>query len=249
MRVRILLVVLLAVAGPAFAAVSMSSLLNEVRQAAVPARQPYTVQQRVTQFAPAVARRLKPAFAAAGLAYPPRQLAYVAFKDARVLEVHGRDLPTQPWRFVKRYAVLAASGKPGPKLAEGDFQVPEGIYKAELLNPNSRFHLSIRLNYPNDFDRRMAQRDGRTRLGGDIMIHGNAVSIGCLAMGDQAAEDLFILSAISTGGPTRIVVSPTDFRQRQPAARASGLPWLPALYASLSTELDRYSSPAMRGER
>ena len=69
------------------------------------------------------------------------------------------------------YPILAASGVLGPKLREGDKQVPEGIYGAEALNPNSKFHLSIRLNYPNTFDRRMAQSDGRTQLGGDIMIH------------------------------------------------------------------------------
>lgn len=205
----------------------------------VAARGPYTVQQRLDQFAPAVEQRMRPAFAAAGLAWPPRELAYLAFKDAETLEVYARDAASTPWRFVKRYPVLAASGRLGPKLREGDRQVPEGIYTASYLNPNSRFHLSIRLNYPNEFDRRMARRDGRTQLGGDIMIHGNAVSIGCLAMGDAAAEDLFILSALAPL-PSRIVVSPVDFRRHGHAAPRQPMPWVGELYANLNTELQRF---------
>lgn len=72
---------------------------------------------------------------------------------------------------------------------------PEGVYVIEWLNPNSRYHLSMRVSYPNAWDRQEATRENRTQLGGDIMIHGSNASIGCLAMGDEAAEDLFILAA------------------------------------------------------
>ncbi|MCM5681779.1 L,D-transpeptidase family protein [Schlegelella sp. S2-27] len=204
------------------------------------ARGGYTVEQRVQRHQHDVAMRLKPAFAAVGLAYPPYEVAYLAFKDTRRLEVYARGARGEPWRFVKAYPVLAASGKPGPKLKEGDLQVPEGVYRAEYLNPNSRFHLSIRLNYPNEFDRRMARNDGRTRLGGDIMIHGSSVSIGCLAMGDEAAEDLFILSARVSKERTRIVVSPVDFRIPGHAAPSGGPEWAHSLYDTLRTELARY---------
>src|SRR5204863_8498878 len=63
--------------------------------------------------------------------------------------------------------------------------ISEGIYPIESLNPNSRFHLSLRIGYPNAFDRAQAAKEKRTNLGGDIMIHGNSVSIGCLAMGED----------------------------------------------------------------
>ena len=69
-----------------------------------------------------------------------------------------------------RYPIRAASGALGPKLREGDRQVPEGVYDIESLNPNSRFHVALRVGYPNAFDRQMAGREGRTALGGDIMI-------------------------------------------------------------------------------
>jgi len=155
----------------------------------------YTVAERLQQLGPVVEARLRRSVEAAGLTYPPREVAYVAFKDSRRLEVYGRVSAQEPWRFVRAYPILGLSGKTGPKLVEGDYQVPEGVYRAEFLHANSRFHLAIRLDYPNEFDKRMAFFEGRNRLGGDIMIHGNAVSIGCLAMGDRAAEDLFVLAA------------------------------------------------------
>lgn len=121
------------------------------------------------------------------------------------------------------------------------------MYRAELLNPNSRFHLSIRLNYPNAFDRKMAAVDGRTTLGGDIMIHGSRFSIGCLAMGDEAAEDLFVLSALAGIERTRIVVSPTDFRGKGAVAPAPiPVAWSGELYDQLRGELKQFPVNATR---
>ena len=188
-----------------------------------------------------MAERLRARFVAAGLRFPAQQLAYVSFKDARRLEVYGRMSSDAPWAFVTEYRILAASGDLGPKLREGDRQVPEGVYLAELLNPNSKFHLSIRLNYPNAFDRQIAQTEGRTQLGGDIMIHGGAASIGCLAIGDEGAEDLFVLAALVGKERVRIVVSPTDFREPTAVDPMTEPPWLAGLYMNLRTELQQYN--------
>jgi murein L,D-transpeptidase YafK len=144
------------------------------------------------------------------------------------------------WTPVLAYPIKGMSGRLGPKLREGDLQVPEGIYYVEFLNANSRFHLSIRLNYPNRYDRAQAAIDGRTRLGSDIMIHGMASSIGCLAMGNEAAEDLFVLAALVGRENIVIVVSPTDFRRGEPAQTIDGPTWLPNLYERLRAELRRY---------
>lgn len=201
---------------------------------------PYTVEERLKQFGSQVAGRLKPSFARAGLAYPPHEIAHIAFKDRRVLELYARGSEDEPWRFVKQYGVLGASGRLGPKLAEGDYQVPEGIYQAEFLNPNSRFHVSIRLNYPNQFDREVARLDSRVNLGGDIMIHGSSASIGCLAMGDEAAEELFTLAALVTKARTRIVVSPTDLRLPRSTSPALPQSWGPKLYEAVRLELQKY---------
>jgi hypothetical protein len=206
----------------------------------------YSVAERVDQFGLAVAARVQPDFAAAGLSYPPGQIAYVAFKDAAILEVYARDHETQPWSFIRRYPVRAASGRLGPKLQEGDEQVPEGIYEVESLNPNSRYHLSLRVSYPNDFDRGMAQSEGRSRLGGDIMIHGDARSIGCLAMGNEAAEDLFVLAALAAQQPTKVIISPTDFRASEAAFALPDPPWVSALYGGLQEALGEFPKPSMR---
>src|SRR6266404_8874284 len=157
-----------------------------------------TVSQRVAQYGAAVDQRLAPVFASRNIPYPPTRLALIGFKGERELEVWATD-KDGTYRFVKSYPILAASGKPGPKLRQGDGQVPEGIYRIELLNPNSLYHLSLRVSYPNDFDRQQAERDGRSDPGGDIMIHGGAGSSGCLAMGDEAAEELSAVPSRDVG--------------------------------------------------
>ncbi|HVF35658.1 MAG TPA: L,D-transpeptidase family protein [Candidatus Saccharimonadia bacterium] len=200
----------------------------------------YTVAERVEQYGEQVLARLEPDFANTGLAYPPRYVALVAFKDAKRLELHAKGSSADAWRRVREYPILAASGRAGPKLREGDRQVPEGIYRLESLNPNSRYHLALRLDYPNAFDRRMAALEGRIALGGDIMIHGNAVSIGCLAIGDEAAEDLFVLAALAGKENVEIIVAPTDLRVSAFAPRPEDPSWIPVLYEEILTSLGAF---------
>lgn len=202
----------------------------------------YSVSDRVKQFGSSVAGRLAPDFAAASIAYPPHELAYLAFKDSSILEVYARNTDTSAWTFVRRYPVLAASGSAGPKLRDGDRQVPEGVYEVDWLNPNSRSHLSLHLNYPNAFDELVAQRDGRINLGRDIMIHGGAASIGCLALGDEAAEDLFVLSALVSFPKIRVVISPTDFRTGGATNPPADPPWTADLYRWLRAELQPFGN-------
>jgi murein L,D-transpeptidase YafK len=208
---------------------------------AMPTSKRYTIEERLVQFGAAVEGRVGSLFAEAALPYPPKELALVAFKDTRRLDVHARNAPNEPWLFIRSYPVLGASGSLGPKVREGDKQVPEGIYGAELLNPNSKFHLSIRVSYPNAFDRANAARDGRTNLGGDIMIHGGSASVGCLAIGDEAAEDLFVMAALAGIERVRIVISPTDFRAADARAPTTEHVWAEQLYADLRAELTNYS--------
>src|SRR5690606_286785 len=133
--------------------------------------------------------------------------------------------------------ILAASGGPGPKLEEGDRQVPEGIYRIASLNPNSAFHLSLALDYPNTFDRKMAQPDRRNRLGGDIMIHGNSVSTGCIAVGDSAIEELFTLVA-QVGRPrVRVIVAPYDPVDGRLTPLANAPSWTGDLYLDIERHL------------
>jgi hypothetical protein len=196
-----------------------------------------TVAERLNQFGEATRVRWKPYFDRAQTAYPPVSVKLVALKTERVLQVYAVDKSGRN-HWIRSYPILAASGIPGPKLQEGDGQVPEGIYPIESLNPNSRFHVALRVGYPNAFDRSQAKKDGRTELGGDIMIHGSSVSIGCLAMGDETAEDLFVLAA-DTGLPNvTVIIAPVDFRQGKSVPKFIKLPdWTGELYAQVKTEL------------
>ena len=136
------------------------------------------------------------------------------------------------------------SGKLGPKLKEGDRQVPEGIYELESLNPNSLYHLALRVSYPNTDDIRRGEMDGRPNLGSDIMIHGKNCSIGCLAMGDKAAEDLFVLAAQTGMENVTIILSPVDFRVRDLPSDMPAMPaWTQDLYETIRQELKKYERP------
>lgn len=199
-----------------------------------------TTEDRVAEFGDVVRARLAPRFEAAGVTYPPRALTLIGIKDERCLEVYAAGAD-EAVRYVCTYPVLGASGVLGPKLREGDRQVPEGIYRVPELNPNSDFHLSIRLNYPNEFDHAQAASESRTNLGGDIMIHGDSRSRGCLAMGDPAAEDLFVLAALTGIENITVILTPVDFRLgRSPELPSSAPRWTPELYERIKRELTRY---------
>jgi murein L,D-transpeptidase YafK len=70
--------------------------------------------------------------------------------------------------------------------------VPEGFYYINEFNPNSKYHLSLGLNYPNASDKILSDSD---RPGGSIYIHGNCVSVGCIALNNAAIEELYVLTA------------------------------------------------------
>lgn len=155
-------------------------------------------------------------------AWPPKSITLVAFKEERRLEVWGDG------RWLKSFPILAASGVAGPKRREGDRQVPEGIYRLTTLNPQSRFHLSIRVDYPDAED----FRNGCT--GSDIYIHGGAVSIGCIAVGNEAIEEIYRLSERVEN--RWIIIVPWDFRRKAPPPAEE--PWVADRYARLNRELD-----------
>jgi hypothetical protein len=75
------------------------------------------------------------------------------------------------------------------------------------------------------------------------MIHGNSVSIGCLAMGDQVAEDLFILAADSDWRSAEVLIAPVDFRSRGlPQGQVVAAAWIEDLYGELRRRLGELQS-------
>jgi len=126
-----------------------------------------------------------------------------AFKQEGVIEVWGRNYGDARFVLIKTYPICAASGALGPKRRQGDWQVPEGFYTIDRFNPYSSYHLSLGLNYPNAQDRQRAAAAGIGNLGGDIFIHGDCVSIGCMAMGDAAIEEIYLLALAAQSAAAR----------------------------------------------
>jgi murein L,D-transpeptidase YafK len=146
-----------------------------------------------------------------------------AFKEEMQLELFIQDSKTGKFVLFRTYPIAKSSGALGPKLAEGDGQVPEGFYfvPPAAMKPNSNYHLAFNIGYPNAHDR----AHGRT--GSSIMIHGSCVSIGCLAMTDAKIEEIYTLcSAAHAGGQPYFRVHVFPFRMTEERmARARGERW------------------------
>lgn len=130
-------------------------------------------------------------FAEAGLPYPPQRVFLRLFKDLDVLELWVQPRGAQPYLHLKDYPVCARSGDLGPKRARGDMQVPEGFYRVTAFHPTSMFHLSLRVSYPNDSDRIRAKN---ADPGGDILIHGECCTIGCVPITNPRIEELYLIA-------------------------------------------------------
>lgn len=121
------------------------------------------------------------------------------FKEERMLEIWVKS-DSNEFKLFKDYEICNFSGDLGPKLKEGDRQSPEGFYSvgAKALNPNSSFHLSFNLGFPNAYDQ------SHQRTGSYLMVHGDCVSVGCYAMTDGAIEEIYLLveAALQSGQPS-----------------------------------------------
>ncbi|WFB36313.1 L,D-transpeptidase family protein [Kiritimatiellota bacterium B12222] len=160
------------------------------------------------------------------------EIVIVALKAERTLEVYGRKT-TGPSTLITTFPFTGFSGETGPKLREGDKQIPEGLYRVEALNPNSSYHLSIKLNYPNAFDQQMGKQDGRESLGSDIFIHGKTATIGCIPIGDPAIEELFLIVNRIGITQVKIIIAPCDFRQGLPYPEIDKINWETELYSQI----------------
>jgi murein L,D-transpeptidase YafK len=123
------------------------------------------------------------------------------------------------------YPICRWSGELGPKLAQGDSQAPEGFYTvdAKALNPNSRWHRSFNLGFPNAFDR------AHKRTGTFLMVHGGCSSIGCYAMTDPVIDEIWrLVSAALKGGQPRLHVHIFPFRMSdENLSLRSHMQWAP----------------------
>lgn len=130
-------------------------------------------------------------FQTKGLDYSKYELFIRAFKKEGILETWIRDKGATSYTLLQTYAFCASSGTLGPKRKEGDLQIPEGFYHLNHFNPESNFHLSLGVSYPNASDKILSDK----RLpGGAIYIHGNCVTVGCIPITDDKIKELYILA-------------------------------------------------------
>jgi murein L,D-transpeptidase YafK len=148
----------------------------------------------------------------------PQRLAAIGVSEGApvFIRIFKREFELELWmqhdgvfhRFAV-YPICSWSGRLGPKLQQGDRQAPEGFYTvdASALNPNSRFHRSFNLGFPNAFDR----SNGRT--GSLIMVHGSCASIGCFAMTNAQIDEIWrLITAAFANGQKRFQVQVYPFR-------------------------------------
>lgn len=131
-------------------------------------------------------------------------------------------------KILRVYKIGLGFQPQGAKQKQGDGKTPEGSYWIVAKNPQSRFYLSLALNYPNEADakgglasglidqkqykriRKAAKNQGLppwdTALGGEIFIHGHGASsdwtLGCVALDDTAMKELY--EALPVGTPVNI---------------------------------------------
>ncbi|MBX9586074.1 MAG: L,D-transpeptidase family protein [Gammaproteobacteria bacterium] len=199
------------------------------------------MRKKVNRFDKMVKKEFEPKFIEAHVDYPPKKMALLIFKNERMMELWAQN-PNQPWKLIENVHVLAASGGPGPKLREGDRQVPEGVYHISALNPFSKYDVSMRIDYPNSFDLARAYNDGRRSLGGDIYIHGGHFSIGCIAVGNRLAEELFAMVYHVGLKNVTVVIAPNDLRHAPPVVGDVHPSWLMVLDSHIKQELQAFSS-------
>jgi murein L,D-transpeptidase YafK len=105
-------------------------------------------------------------------------------------------------KVLESYNIDLGFAPVGHKQFEGDGKTPEGTYRIDRRNPNSEFHLSVGMNYPNVNDVAFAASQGK-RPGGDIFIHGEPNrfkkaskrdwTAGCIAVKNREMEDIYAM--------------------------------------------------------
>jgi len=125
----------------------------------------------------------------------PEVTRVAVYKNARTMHLfHGT-------KVLKEYKFDLGFAPVGDKQVEGDGKTPEGRYFIDRRNPNSSFHLSIGISYPNAEDIAEAKVLGKSP-GGDIFIHGQYNTFkkrgpdwtaGCISVTNREMEDIYAM--------------------------------------------------------
>lgn len=139
------------------------------------------------------------------------EILFNYYKVEGQLEVWLKTAQQNSFTLFKTYSACSKSGTLGPKVIEGDLQTPEGFYKLNAFNPMSLYHLSLGVDYPNAVDKARTGKDRKT--GGDIYIHGDCVTIGCVPLTDEKIREVYVLAVEARdNGQKEIPVNIFPFR-------------------------------------
>lgn len=196
-----------------------------------------TLESIEDKYRSTVLERISNNLSIAGFSNFPDEILLIGYKSERELHLYGRI--NSKWKLIKAYPFTNFSGQIGPKLKEGDKQIPEGIYNIEYLNPNSAYHLSLKVSYPNDYDKQKAKLENRTLLGGDIFIHGDNVTVGCIPIGDEAVEEVFTIANNSITNGIKVIIAPYKFGSVAPPLTENNVSWAEELYSNIKTEIEK----------
>jgi len=159
------------------------------------------------------------------------------YKEERALEVWKQD--RGKFALLQSYPICKFSGKLGPKVAQGDYQAPEGFYDITpaQLNPQSSEYLSFNIGFPNAFDRSLG------RNGSFLMVHGGCRSVGCYAMTDYQMEEIYgLVEEAFRGGQDRVQLQAFPFQMTaENLMRHTEDPHLP-FWEMLKTGSDAFSA-------
>ena len=153
-----------------------------------------------------------------GSGAPPEPLPVSGQADEiKVSKADKRLYLLQKGTVIRSYAIaMGPNWDKGHKEREGDKRTPEGRYEIDWRNPQSKFHLSLHISYPNAQDRAQARAGGYSP-GGDIMIHGmpngfsGATAVlqamdwtdGCIAVTNEEMQEIWAL--VPNGTPIEIL--------------------------------------------
>lgn len=143
----------------------------------------------------------------AGIKEKEFEIILLAHKAEQLLTVYAKAKSADDYKPVVEYPFCTFSGTLGPKLKEGDKQIPEGFYKIDRFNERSKFYLSLGLDYPTLDDLKLADAK---KPGSDIFIHGGCSSVGCIAISDDKIKELYLLALKSTK-PIEVIILPFQY--------------------------------------
>ncbi len=154
-----------------------------------------------------------------GVKYPPKFVLFRSFKLEKEFEIWVGDTQKDSLKLLAILPVCAVDNQPSPKLQRGDGKTPEGFYNCDLLYGSSYSFMWINLNrdkisnfgnvgngcssfkictdYPHSIDRRRTQKNvgNSTSTGGEICIHGNCVTAGCISFENENFLPVFLAAS------------------------------------------------------